>query len=322
MTNGERKRRRAAEHTLQLDSPTLADRLREEAGRQASLLVISGMDMGGAIPLDRPVTVLGRDPGCDAVIRDDGISRRHAEIRREDGGRYAVIDLGSTNGVFVAGERIDRRILREGDKVLLGRRTVLQFVLQDPFEEQFRRQMYESTVRDGLTGAFNRKHWGERLAAELSFAARHHAPLSVLFFDLDHFKRINDRFGHPAGDQVLRAVARAVQERLRSEDVLARWGGEEFAVLARGIGPLNGLALGERLRQEVERLRLSAPEGEPIPVTISVGVATWEGGGRIAPEALIAAADRNMYRAKAGGRNRVEAGLAPAEEAPAREERP
>jgi diguanylate cyclase (GGDEF)-like protein len=311
MTDGNRKQRRAAEHTLQLEAPTLADRLRENPGRQAALVVIAGLDMGGTIPLDRPVTVLGRDPGCHGVIPDDGISRRHAEVIREEDGGYAVVDLGSTNGVFVAGERVTRRVLREGDKVLLGRGTVLQFVLQDPLEERFRRQMYESTVRDGLTGAFNRKHFDERLAAELSFARRHGSPVSLLMFDLDRFKDINDRWGHPAGDQVLQAVARVVQDRLRGEDVLARWGGEEFAVIARGIGPVNGLALGERLRREVEALRIATPEGERIPVTISVGVGTACGEALVAPADLITLADRNMYLAKHKGRNRVEASLGP-----------
>jgi diguanylate cyclase (GGDEF)-like protein len=191
--------------------------------------------------------------------------------------------------------------------VLLGRGTVLQFVLQDPIEEQFRRQMYESTVRDGLTGAFNRKHFDERLAAELSFARRHGSPVSLLMFDLDRFKDVNDRWGHQAGDQVLQAVARVVQDRLRGEDVLARYGGEEFAVIARGIGPLNGLALGERLRREVEALEIVTPEGVRIPVTISVGVGTAGEGAQAGPAELIALADRNMYRAKQQGRNRVEA---------------
>jgi two-component system cell cycle response regulator len=313
MANGNRKSRRTAEHTLQLEALTLADRLRGNAGRQAALVVIAGMDMGRTIPLDAEVTVLGRDPSCHGLIRDDGISRRHAEIHREKDGGYVLVDLGSTNGVFVAGERIDRRTLREGDKMLLGRGTVLQFVLQDPIDEQFRRQMYESTVRDGLTGAFNRRHFDERLDAELSFARRHGSPFSLLIFDLDLFKNVNDRWGHPAGDQVLQAVAHLVQDRLRSEDLLARYGGEEFAVIARGTGPLNGLALGERLRREVEALEIVTPDGERIQVTISVGVSSWSDGAATTAADLIALADRNLYQAKHKGRNRVEASADPIE---------
>jgi len=303
-----KRRRHASEHTLQFELPTLAERLAEDGTRRPTLVVVAGMEMGRTIPLAGEVTVLGRDPGCQGVIRDDGISRRHAEVRREDDGGFALLDLDSTNGVFVAGRRIDRVKLREGDKVLLGRGTVLQFLLLDAVDEQFRRQMYESAVRDGLTGAVNRKHFDERLAAELSFARRHGSPVSLVLFDLDRFKDVNDRWGHPMGDLVLQAVARVVQERLRGEDVLARYGGEEFAVIARGIGPLNGLALGERLRREAEALRFVTPEGEHIPVTISVGVATVDGEANISPADLIALADRNMYLAKHKGRNRVEAG--------------
>lgn len=313
-TEQERRRsRRINEHTLQLEVPTLMERLRQSAGRRAALVVVAGMDMGSTILLDRPVTVLGRDPDCHGVIRDDGISRRHAEVRlREDGG-FEIVDLGSTNGVFLAGDRIERRSLREGDKILLGRGTVLQFLMLDPVDEQFRRGMYESTVRDGLTGAFNRKHFDERLSSEISFAKRHGSSVSLLLFDLDRFKRVNDTWGHQAGDLVLKAVAEAVQDRLRGEDLLARWGGEEFAVIARGIGSLGGLALGERLRREVEKLRIVTPEGDHIPVTISVGVATATGQAGVDVEELVARADRNLYLAKNKGRNRVEAGDEPAE---------
>jgi diguanylate cyclase (GGDEF)-like protein len=270
-------------------------------------VVIAGMDMGGTIPLDRPLTVLGRDPDCHGVIRDDGISRRHAEVRRGEDGGFILVDLDSTNGVFFAGERVSRCALREGDKILLGRCTVLQFVLQDPFEARFRRQMYDSTVRDGLTGAFNRRCFDERLAAELSFARRHGTPVTLLMIDLDRFKDINDRWGHQTGDQVLRAVSGAIRDRLRGEDVFARYGGEEFAVIARGIGPPNGLALGERLRREVESLEILTPEGARIPVTISVGAGTAGGGSMMSPEELVQLADRNLYLAKERGRNRVEA---------------
>ena len=300
-----RSRRRTAELTLQLEHSTLAERLREGEGKRAALLVIGGIDMGGIIPLERDSTLLGRDPACDGVVRDDGISRRHAEVRRRGDGGYVLVDLDSTNGVFVDGGRVAEHELREGDKVLLGRRTVLQFVLQDPFEEQFRAQMYESTVRDPLTGAYNRKHFDERFEAELSYARRHGAPLTLLIFDLDHFKRINDTYGHPAGDQVLQAVVAAVSDRLRSEDLLARYGGEEFTVVARGITDIGGLALGERLRREVEELRVLAPDGERIPVTISVGAATVPGESGAGADAVLALADENLYEAKRRGRNQV-----------------
>jgi diguanylate cyclase (GGDEF)-like protein len=249
--------------------------------------------------------VVGRDAECDGVIRDDGISRRHARVVREAPGEFVLEDLDSTNGVFVDGERIARHHLVDGEKVLLGRRTILKFVLQDRLDLMFQRQMYESSVRDALTGAFNRRHFDERIASELSFAKRHDMAVTLAMLDLDHFKKVNDSWGHQAGDQVLQSVAKTLIEMLRQEDVFARYGGEEFAVIARGITAQGGLALGERLRAEVERMAIRAPQGDRIPVTISVGVCTASGGREAAAVDLLRQADVNLYAAKSSGRNRV-----------------
>jgi diguanylate cyclase (GGDEF)-like protein len=302
---GKRKPRPTTEMTLQLDRGPGIDPARG-GERRAAFVVIGGLDMGETIPLreDGP-TVLGRDPECAGVIRDDGISRRHAEVTCEAPGVFVLADLDSTNGVFVGERRVARHRLIDGDKVLLGRRTILKFVIQDPFDHAFQQKMYESSVRDALTGAFNRRHFDERLAAELSYARRHAVTVTLAMLDLDHFKRINDTRGHPAGDQVLRSVARTLMEMLRQEDVFARFGGEEFAVIARGITAIGGLALGERLRAEVERIQIRGPEGERIPVTVSVGVCTAAGGRELPAAEILGRADANLYAAKKAGRNRV-----------------
>jgi diguanylate cyclase (GGDEF)-like protein len=301
-----RKPRQTTELTLQLSLGPVAELERTRAERRAAFVVIGGLDVGDTIPIreDAP-TVIGRDPECDGIIRDDGISRRHARVVRDPAGALVLEDLGSTNGVFVAGERITRHALADGDKVLVGRRTILKFVMQDTLDLQFQRQMYESSVRDALTGAFNRKHFDERIAAELSFAKRHSVSVTLIMLDLDRFKRVNDTWGHLAGDQVLQSVGGALLKMLRQEDVFARYGGEEFAVIARGIGAVGGAALGERLRLEVERIAIRTPQGDKIPITISLGVCTAAGGRELAPAELIKQADVNLYAAKAGGRNRV-----------------
>jgi diguanylate cyclase (GGDEF)-like protein len=305
-SKGKRRPRRSTEMTLQLDVGASAELARPRDDRRAAFVVIGGLDVGDTIPIreDGP-TVIGRDPECQGVIRDDGISRRHAQVAREGSGAFVLTDLDSTNGVFVAGERIARHRLAEGDKVLLGRRTILKFVLQDKLDAVFQRQMYESSVRDALTGAFNRRHFDERIAAELSFAKRHAVTVTLVMLDLDHFKRINDTWGHQAGDQVLESVARTLMQMLRQEDVFARYGGEEFAVVARGITPIGGLALGERLRAEVEHMTIREPGSERIPVTISAGVCTAPGGREVSAADLVRQADANLYAAKAAGRNRV-----------------
>ncbi|MCK9461224.1 MAG: GGDEF domain-containing protein [Proteobacteria bacterium] len=301
-----RRPRQTTEMTLQLDLVAANELGRGLSDRQAAFVVIGGMDMGDSIPLreDGP-TVIGRDPECDGIIRDDGISRRHVRVFRDESGAFVLEDLDSTNGVFVGGVRVSRYQLADGDKVLVGRRTILKFVLQDRLDVAFQQQMYESSVRDALTGAFNRKHFDERIAAELSYAKRHAMSVTLAMLDLDHFKNVNDSWGHQAGDQVLQSVGGALLRMLRQEDIFARYGGEEFAVIARGIGQVGGLALGERLRAEVERILIRTPQGERIPVTISVGVCTTPGGAEVAPAELVRQSDVNLYAAKAAGRNRV-----------------
>lgn len=307
--NDRRKRRKTTELTLELDRSSVTKLLGGESNREASLIVLGGLDVGNTFPLNPQLpTVFGRDPSCDGIIRDDGISRRHAEVTPLGGDRYVISDLGSTNGLFIDGERVERWELSEGQKILLGRRTILKFVLQDSLDARFQKQMYESSVRDALTGAFNRKHFDERIFSEVSFASRHGVALTLVMFDLDHFKRINDTFGHQAGDQVLAAVSSVVLETLRVEDLFARYGGEEFVIIARGISEVGGLALGERIRRVVEDIQVTTPDGHRIPVTISAGVATVPADASCDAASLIAVADRNLYNAKESGRNRVTAG--------------
>ena len=223
----------------------------------------------------------------------------------EDTERYVIRDLGSTNGIYVDGQKIQQHTLKDGDKILIGRRTVLKFILQDHMEMEFQKQMYQSSVRDPLTGAYNRKHFGERVSSEISFTRRHRIPLTLIMIDLDYFKKVNDTFGHQAGDQVLIAISSTIMDALREEDIFARYGGEEFMVLARGINEIGGMALGERLRCMIEEIRIVTPDGTSIPVTISLGIATIPGGAAASSTQLMKLADDNLYKAKKNGRNCV-----------------
>ncbi|MBN2527404.1 MAG: GGDEF domain-containing protein [Deltaproteobacteria bacterium] len=296
--------------TIQLDRETLI--MMKEQARESmkpSLVVVQGVDRGDAFFIDHTPMVLGRGDMCDYVIRDDGISRTHAQILSLPEGGYMIEDLGSTNGIFIGQKRVKRHMLEEGDKVLLGRRTILKFVYQDAVDERYQKQMYESAVKDGLTGVYNRKHFNERIHSELSFALRHKSSLSLLLFDLDHFKNVNDNYGHQVGDQVLTEVAGKIQYTLREEDFFARYGGEEFAVLARDIDDPGARALGERIRQLVQDMRIVTPFGVRVPITLSIGIATVTDGLRVSANELIKCADDNLYRAKETGRNRVFAQL-------------
>ncbi|MBN2716804.1 MAG: GGDEF domain-containing protein [Deltaproteobacteria bacterium] len=292
--------------TIQLDRDTL-NMMKEQArdSMKPSLVVVQGVDRGDAFTIEHTPLLLGRGDMCDYVIRDDGISRQHAQIVELQDGRYMIEDLNSTNGIFIGQKRVQKHLLEEGDKVLIGRRTILKFVYQDAVDERYQKQMYESAVKDGLTGVYNRKHFNERIQSELSFALRHKSSLSLLIFDLDHFKNVNDTYGHLIGDKVLVQVSEKIQFTLREEDFFARYGGEEFAVLARDIDDSGARALGERIRQIVQDMRVTTEFGVRVPVTLSIGIATLTDGIKVSAEEMIKCADVNLYRAKENGRNRV-----------------
>ena len=212
--------------------------------------------------------------------------------------------MGSTNGTFCNGERVTRQALSEGDKILLGSTTILKFSHQDKLEEAFQRQMSESALRDGLTRAYNKRYFSERIESELQYAVRHTAPVSLIFLDIDHFKKINDLHGHQAGDHVLVQLATLAMSMLGEEEIFARYGGEEFAIIARGLELADAEALSERIRASVETHPF-AFGGKPIRVTISVGVSRAPGLAIATAMDLVARADEALYAAKRGGRNRV-----------------
>jgi len=268
----------------------------------AYVIVIAGHGVGEMHKLDGS-RVIGRGQDADIRLIDEAISRHHAVLEPSDGG-VAVRDLGSTNGTFVNGSPIGHRVLRDGDKILVGTTTILKFTYHDDLEESFQRNMYESALRDGLTHAFNRKYFEERLASEVAYANRHRSPLALVLFDLDHFKQVNDEHGHLAGDHVLTTIASALHGAIRAEDVFARYGGEEFALLSRGTTAAAALSFAERIRRSIESYAFRY-EGVRIPVTVSVGVASMPAAGIDDAASLVQAADGALYDAKEGGRNRV-----------------
>jgi diguanylate cyclase (GGDEF)-like protein len=163
------------------------------------------------------------------------------------------------------------------------------------------RRLAELADTDALTGLANRRRFDTMCAGEHERALRYQRPLSVLMIDIDHFKRVNDTWGHSVGDQVIQQVAQVLGVTVRQSDHVGRVGGEEFCVLAPEVSGAGALALGERLRRGVERLRID-PVGE---VTVSVGATAWDGMGNHAMGELLQQADQALYQAKESGRNRV-----------------
>jgi diguanylate cyclase (GGDEF)-like protein len=289
--------------TLRLEPNTLGKA--REGKKRAFVVVLSGDRMGEMFPLNEVgKTAIGRGLQTDVRINDEGISRTHALVEGEHG-TYYLSDAGSTNGTYANGNKVDRYALQEGDKIQIGASSVLKFTFHDDFDEDFQRNLYESALRDPLTGVFNRGYFNNRLESDVAFALRHGKPLSLVMFDIDNFKQINDELGHPSGDFVLRALSDRVGGTTRSEDIFARYGGEEFALICRDVDALRAARAAYRIMDIVGGKGFDL-EGRTLKVTVSLGVADL--GMLVEPnaEALIEAADAALYVAKRNGRNRVE----------------
>ena len=279
------------------------------SSRRGVLVIVTGPRPGSMIVIGEGQDfVLGRTTEASYAIDDDSLSRRHARFFRL-AGKYAIEDLKSTNGTFVDGRRLSEpSFLEPGASIQLGKDIVLRFELQDDAVIEEQKRLYEATVRDKLTGVYNRHHLDERLAAEVAYAKRHGTALSLLFVDADHFKKVNDTFGHAGGDAVLVALDKLLLASMREEDVVARYGGEEFIVVLRGIAKTNAAAVAERIRGDVQALAVEH-EGQKIPFTVSIGAAALESERENEDVAsLLARADEALYAAKGGGRNRVVVG--------------
>jgi len=269
--------------------------------REACLVVIYGEDLGRRVPLGSEATVVGRSSKCDVLIDQESVSRNHARISF-DGQTYTVRDLGSTNGTYVNDELVDEANLRDGDQLKIGR-TIFKFISSGNIEAQYHEEIYRLMTVDGLTEVHNKRFFQEVLEKEASRCRRYDRTFALVCFDIDHFKKINDSFGHLAGDAVLRQLGALVKKKVRRDDVVSRIGGEEFAVVLPEINRDGAVALANKLRELVERTQFRF-EGTRVDVTISLGVAQWGPDVREASE-LLKLADEKLYDAKRSGRNRV-----------------
>ncbi len=267
--------------------------------RPSALVLASGPLLGKKIDVPPGGLVIGRATTCDITVgsRKDGVSREHARVYFEDNGLF-LKDLESTNGLRVNNVSLRFSPLRPGDLIQIGR-TLLKVVAGGQ-DARYHETMYNKAVRDPLTGLFNRQNLQAMLTGEVKAAVKGRRPLCLMMCDIDHFKRVNDQFGHQAGDEVLRQMGRLVRSGLREADRAFRYGGEEVLVLLPNTDIDSAMAIAERLRKMTEMRRFAFGE-VVIPLTVSIGVGQFTNS----IEALVGKADAALYAAKNGGRNRV-----------------
>ncbi|MCC9599371.1 GGDEF domain-containing protein [Stieleria sp. JC731] len=256
----------------------------------------------GMLLLEQPRIVIGRDTGADLILADQSVSRRHAELEWTEEG-YVVRDLGSTNGTLVNEIGVQERILHSGDTVRIGS-FIFRFLSANSIETQYHETVYNALVRDVLTGTMNKRYLLEVMEREIARAIRQQSLLSVIMLDIDHFKSINDTYGHLVGDEVLKQFGSRVANVSRCDDLLARYGGEEFCLLMAGTDLAEACEIAERCRHAVADAPFMTEVGN-LNVSASFGVACLDPVRPIGCLDFLQLADQKLYEAKTNGRNRV-----------------
>jgi two-component system cell cycle response regulator len=286
-----------------LEFTTRADEKPELKGRSFCLIVMAGPDKGATFALKTGTCTLGRSHDCDIVLHGRGISRKHAVLHVKPHGDVIIEDQGSTNGIYLDGERITRCALEAGQTLGLGPEVMVRLELSSRGVQNLLQEMYEGATHDSLTGLYTRRGFEERLEIEFALVTRHKMSSCLAVIDLDRFKAVNDREGHDVGDLVLQALADLLKESARAGDLACRWGGEEFVLYIRQTPLVGAVTMLQRLREQFAEREIELPQGGRVRATFSAGVVDllpfddWRTGFRHADEAL--------YQAKRDGRNRV-----------------
>lgn len=290
---------------LTSDQATLNAEIAKAKEQEACLIIIRGSPQGHRFFLTQNEMTIGRDPTADISIMDQSISRKHARVTKKDGAVF-ITDLGSQNGTLINDKRLganQTQALAKEDMIKIGS-SILKFLPQGELEILFYGNLGDSANTDALTRIYNKRFLLEALDAEFKRAKALHSDFSVLFFDLDHFKKVNDTYGHDAGDYVLKEFATLIRNGyVRPKDVFARYGGEEFVVLLANTNGEKAAEIAEKMRSAIQA-HAFVYEGKRLPITSSMGVAELRTGIESA-QTLLKAADQALYQAKNGGRNRV-----------------
>lgn len=275
-----------------------------EKSKPAILLKIYPVEgISQPIELHETGYVFGRDANCSVALDDDAVSRRHASIER-NGSDFVLRDLGSTNGCFVNEQRVQSCILKAGDRIRFGKQ-IFKFLPGEEIESLYHEMMFNLMISDGLTQVMNKRFFMELYGREWESMYRRKDRLSLLVMDLDKFKSVNDTYGHLAGDAILVEFAKRASSVLRSSEIFARFGGEEFVALCCGASLDEACCVAERIREKVSEAPFRFEDIE-IPVTVSIGAASTSHLSTITKQGLIERADQCLYRAKNLGRNQVQ----------------
>lgn len=271
------------------------------------LTIISGkeVDFGKNFTFTEEKIFIGRSKKNNLFLEDPKISKRHCEINviyTDVIEQIIIRDLDSTNGTYVNGVSVKQKILKPGDKIEIGE-TIFRFSYNDEIEEKYHSKLFTFASTDSLTGLYNKRYILNELNNQIKLVKRNNRLFSVVLLDIDDFKKINDSFGHLAGDEYLKKVATTITINLREQDTASRFGGEEFLLLLPDTLADGACKLAERIRQKVEEMELMFHE-HLIKTTISIGVSQFNQDD-FNLEILLRRVDIALYRAKKEGKNRV-----------------
>ncbi|MCC9604081.1 diguanylate cyclase [Stieleria sp. JC731] len=258
--------------------------------------------INGMVRIEVEDFIIGRQHDCELTLEDPSVADHHAKISRSPEG-FRISDLGSESGTFVGDHPADSSVLRSGDTVRVGT-FLFKYLSAGSIESQYHATLYSALTRDALTGTMNQRYLLETLERSIAAALRQNSPLSVVMIDIDHFKTINDQFGHLIGDAVLKEFGSRLIQTCRRDDMVARYGGEEFCLLLSATDAKDAVDSAQMCRQAIRESAFSTSQGE-IAVTASFGVACLAPDQPESAQTLLRRADEQMYLAKRAGRDRV-----------------